>query len=148
MYVQEDLIMDWKTGTFYRVRTLGLFGAGGTPNGLAVEGYGGTTTIHGIPLYGEEDLTEYLMGKNIDGVISVGADALGKISGTKGVSVDLDEDFHPVQTNAGLLGYQYTIENSIEVGANAVPNEIDISFEGGMSESWIKYKYVIPWWPW
>jgi len=52
-----------------------------------------------------------------------------------------------VHTGAGWFRYQYTIENSIEVGANAVPNAVDVSVEGGGSETWVVGKYEIPWWP-
>ncbi len=112
---------------------------------MAGDLYGGTTNVHGIPLYGE-DITEYLEGSNIDIAVSTGADAFGKISGTKGLSADLDSGL-PVYTDAGLLGYQYATENSVEIGANAVPNGLDVSIEGGMSQSWVISKYEIPWWP-
>jgi hypothetical protein len=141
--------MDWKTGTFYPVITVGVFNAGGTPNGLQGEIYGGTTAIHGIPPYGKEDLTDYLEGNNIDAAISIGGDSAAKISGTAGLSVDLTSDAHLVYTGNGLLGYQYTIEKSIEYGGNAVPNGIDVSVEGGGSSSWmIREPYQISWWPW
>ncbi|WP_345322803.1 hypothetical protein [Candidatus Villigracilis proximus] len=83
-YGQLDFIIDWKTGTLYKLFTFGLFEAGGTPNGLEGEFYGGTTNVHGIPLYGSEDISGPLAGKNIDAAVSAGGDAVIKISGTKG----------------------------------------------------------------
>jgi RHS repeat-associated protein len=149
VYFQFDLIMDWRMGTLYKMGTFGLFSTGGTPDGLSGEIYGGTTNVHGIPFYGEEDISRYLKGKNIDAAISAGGDALVKGNMTKGLSMDVDESFKPVHTNAGLLGYQYSIENSLEIGINSVPNGLDLGVEGGGSDSWIiGNPYQIPWWPW
>ncbi|MBK9209394.1 MAG: hypothetical protein IPL71_14250 [Anaerolineales bacterium] len=61
----------------------------------------------------------------------------------------MDKNLHPVHTGAGLIGYQFSIETSMEVGVNAVPNGVDVSLEGGGSETWnIDTPYQIPWWPW
>ena len=84
IYAQYDPIMDWKKGTLYHTITVGAFEAGGTPNGVNVEIHAGTTQVHGIPLFGEEDLTEYLDGRNIDAAVSVGGDAIGKLAALRG----------------------------------------------------------------
>jgi hypothetical protein len=139
--------MDWKNGTYYKTFTVGVFEVGGTPNGVAVEGYVGTTSLHGMPLFWKKDITDYIEGYNIDTAVSVGGDAIGKASATKGLSVDLGDDHRPVHTGAGWLGYQYAIENSIEGGFNLVPNGVDVSIEGGGSYTWVTQKYDIPWWP-
>ena len=146
-YVQLDFLMDWKNGNIYTVLTVGGYTFAGTPTGKEVAGYAGLTTIHGIPLYRQDDISPFLAGDNIDIAASVGADAGVKVSGTKGLSVDLDDSGKPVHTGAGLIGYQYAVEDSLEIGGNVIPNEIDFGGEFGISNSTVTNKIELPWWP-
>lgn len=139
--------MDWKNGTLYTMVTGGAYDVIGTPTGGDATVYGGWTNVHGIPLYGEEDISDDLAGKNIDGALSIGADVFGKLSATKGVSIDVDDSFQPIHTGAGLLGYQYATENTLEAGINLTPNELEVSGEGGVSISGVSNKYKLPQWP-
>lgn len=146
-YSQVDFLMDWKNGVVYTMVTVGAFDAIGTPSGKEVTGYGGWTTVHGIPLYGKENIARDLAGKNFDAAISVGADAEAKLSATKGLSIDVDDSLKPIHTGAGLLGYQYAVENTIEVGGNIVPNGIEVSGEAGVSDTLQVWSRELPWWP-
>ena len=137
VYGQQDYVVDWRKGDIYVVRTIGGSVNLGSPTGMEGTAYFGTTNVKGIPANSTyEDMVAYLSGPQIDASVSANLDA-GLLAGVeKGVSVDWNTKTNsPVYTPH--VGYMYTVENSIQIGGNAVPNGFDFNFEGGASESFV-----------
>ena len=131
-YLQGDLLMDWEHGTLYGMVTAGVFGYAGTPSVISGEGYVGTTEVYGIPSE-PDDISQVLGGENWDSAAQFGGDAMGTLGVSKGLSVDLNSAHKPVYSRDA--GYQYAVENSVNVGFNLVPNAVEAGAETGLSYS-------------
>jgi RHS repeat-associated protein len=147
-YDQTDLVFDFKSGTFYVMKTTGEGTYVGVPNGAALEGYVGTTNVHGIPSSATPDqVADLLAGPNMDIAGDIGLDLLPDVETSvgKGLSVDLDPDTGtPITTTAGPM---YTTETKIGAGVSLLPLPIDFGGQGGHSETVVPVFYQLPFWP-
>ena len=148
-YEQRDFVFDLKSGTIFEMNTTGSGVFIGTPNGVSLEGYIGTTNVHGIPLSASlEDVQDALSGENFDLAADIGGDIADlDLNVGKGMSLDLDPiTGKPIVTTSGLM---YTTENKVGLGVSIVPSPIilDGGAEGGHSNTIAQLYYQIPWWP-
>jgi len=131
---QTSYVVDWKTGTVYKVVTVGSFVYGGSPTGIEGDVSFGIQNYHGIP-NDVEGITDFLNGPAQDTAISGNLD-VGLLAGVEqNVSVNLKETGGAIY-NPGC-GYSYTTEQSVEFGGNAIPNGIDFNLQTGRSKSFV-----------
>ena len=145
-YIQGDILFDYSSGAFYGMGTAGSGGYLGTPNGLGGQLYAGTTEVHGIPGNATSgEVQDLLGGENVDAAIEVGADAGVDVSGSAGLSLDVNPATGGFQeTSAGQM---YAIERSGSIGLAPIPTILNVGIEGGRSYSNASFLYQIPWWP-
>jgi len=150
-YEQTDVLYDWMTGTKYTTLTVtpveGTYV--GTPNGVSVEFYRGSTFIFGIPLSATaNEVKEALGGPNSDHAFDLGGEVLPEIGVNSGFgfSKDLNEAGMPIITTAGSM---FAFETKIGGGASALPSPwvIEGGGERGRSITTVISTDPIPWWP-